>query len=460
MGGHGRLCSGWSRGGRAGRLLRERHRRQPARQARRRPGAGVGSARRRRPAHRPHGAHAPALRLPRAPTSSSSCARRSCESESEGWPGIRLAGESRELLPIGGLRKLVEYETAVDVLLAAHPSAGMLCRFDRRFFDDEAVAAMREIHPTELVTPALYDDTLLRVTGSAATALRFAGEIDLSNRPQVRRVLETALDSALRSPYATTDITIDLASLRFIDVAGAVELVHAAETFPDTHRLVLVGARPGVHRVLDRCGAPFAAAARGRPPRGGPSEDHQHAGGHPPPARRRVLRHRGRPAGPARAGGRGRARGGQADRARAAAHHRGRVARTAHVRPGRCRGADPPGRPGRPLRPDARRAVGPRAPHAHRGGAAGRLRDHRALGRLRRRRRRLLDRARRRGQRRALRPARRDDLLLPRLPPPRGRPRRARAATTAPCCAAAGSPTTPTTCRRRRSCAPPPRPHR
>jgi len=149
--------------------------------------------------------------------------------------------------------------TAVHLLLATHPNAGMLCRFDRRFFDDEAVAAMREVHPTELVTSALYDDTLLRVTGSAATALRFAGEIDLSNRPQVRRLLENALDSALRSPYAATDITIDLTSLRFIDVAGAVELVHAAETFPETHRLVLVGARPGIHRVLDRCGAPFAA---------------------------------------------------------------------------------------------------------------------------------------------------------------------------------------------------------
>jgi len=181
------------------------------------------------------------------------------ESDIGGWPGIRLAGESRELLPIGGLRKLVEYETAVHLLLATHPNAGMLCRFDRRFFDDEAVAAMREVHPTELVTSALYDDTLLRVTGSAATALRFAGEIDLSNRPQVRRLLENALDSALRSPYAATDITIDLTSLRFIDVAGAVELVHAAETFPETHRLVLVGARPGIHRVLDRCGAPFAA---------------------------------------------------------------------------------------------------------------------------------------------------------------------------------------------------------
>jgi anti-anti-sigma factor len=181
------------------------------------------------------------------------------EADTAGWTGVRLAGESRDLLPIGGLRKLVEYETAVELLLATHPNAGMLCRFDRRFFDDEAVAAMREIHPTELVTPALYDDTLLRVTGSAATALRFAGEIDLSNRPQVRRLLENALDSALRSPYAATDITIDLTSLRFIDVAGAVELVHAAESFPETHRLVLVGARPAIHRVLDRCGAPFAA---------------------------------------------------------------------------------------------------------------------------------------------------------------------------------------------------------
>ena len=155
----------------------------------------------------------------------------------------------------------------------------MLCRFDRRFFDDEAVAAMREIHATELVTPALYDDTLLRVTGSAATALRFAGEIDLSNRPQVRRVLETALDSALRSPYAPTDITIDLASLRFIDVAGAVELVHAAESFPETHRLVLVGARPRVAPGARPLRRPVRRAARGRLPARRTGEDHQHAGG-------------------------------------------------------------------------------------------------------------------------------------------------------------------------------------
>lgn len=181
------------------------------------------------------------------------------KSEAGGWPGIRIAGESSGMLPIGGLRKVVEYERAIDALLAAHPTARMLCRYDRRFFDDDAVAAMRAIHPTELVVPAIYDDTLLRVTGTWPTSLRFAGEIDLSNRPQIRRVLERALDAALRSASAATDITIDLSSLRFIDVAGAIELVHAAESFPETHRMVLVGARPRVLRVLDRCGAPFAA---------------------------------------------------------------------------------------------------------------------------------------------------------------------------------------------------------
>jgi anti-anti-sigma factor len=181
------------------------------------------------------------------------------KSEIDGWPGIRLAGESAAMLPIGGLRKVVDYERAIDELLTQHPGARMLCRFNRRFFDDEAVAAMRALHTTELVVPAIYDDTLLRVTGAWPTSLRFAGEIDMSNRPQIRRVLDRALDDALRSAHADTDITIDLSSLRFIDVAGAVELVHAAESFPETHRMVLVGARPRVQRVLDRCGAPFAA---------------------------------------------------------------------------------------------------------------------------------------------------------------------------------------------------------
>lgn len=182
------------------------------------------------------------------------------ETAAQGWPGLRLSGESGSgLLAAGGLRRLVEYEIAVDRVLRTHPSARLLCRYDRRRFDDSAVAEMRAVHETELVSRAVYDDNLLRITRTGPAAARLAGEIDHSNRPQVRRLLETELDHALRAHAAPTDITLDLSSLRFIDVAGAVSLVHAAEEFPSTHRLVLTGVRPRVLRVLDRCGAPFAA---------------------------------------------------------------------------------------------------------------------------------------------------------------------------------------------------------
>lgn len=181
------------------------------------------------------------------------------ETFSQGWPGLRLAGESGPgLLRDGGLDKVVAYEQMADRIFADHPTAHMLCRYDRRYFDDTAVEAMRRVHDIELVSPAVYDDTLLRITHRGPATLRLAGEVDHSNRLQIRRMLKATLDGALRSHSAPTDITLDLSSLRFVDVAGAVGLVHAAEEFPSSHRLVLTGVRPRVVRVLDRCGAPFA----------------------------------------------------------------------------------------------------------------------------------------------------------------------------------------------------------
>lgn len=181
------------------------------------------------------------------------------ETAAQGWPGLRLAGESGPgLMREGGLEKIVAYEKLAERIFHGHPTAHLLCRYERRYFDDSAVDAMRAVHDTELVSPAVYDDTLLRITHSGPAAVRLAGEVDHSNRLQIRRMLEATLDSALRSHSAPTDITLDVASLRFVDVAGAVGLVHAAEEFPCTHRLVLTGVRPRVARVLDRCGAPFA----------------------------------------------------------------------------------------------------------------------------------------------------------------------------------------------------------
>lgn len=122
------------------------------------------------------------------------------------------------------------------------------------------------MHSSELITRALYDDSLLRVTGVGPLALRLAGEADHSNRAVIRRLLDAALDRALRSGSGSgsdsgsgsTDITLDMASLRFVDVSGVVGLVHLAEEFPDSHRLVLTGVRPRVLRSLHHCGASAA----------------------------------------------------------------------------------------------------------------------------------------------------------------------------------------------------------
>lgn len=181
------------------------------------------------------------------------------ESLQQGWPGLRMNGETAPgMLAVCGLDSLVRYETIINRVLGEHPAARLLCLYDRDVFDAEAVAAMRAVHPSELVTRPIYDDTVLRVTAVGPGRIRMAGEVDRSNSTLIRSVLSSALDQSLRSRHDLADITLDLHSLRFLDVGGAVELVHTAERFPSTHRLVLTGVRPRLLRVLDRCGAVFA----------------------------------------------------------------------------------------------------------------------------------------------------------------------------------------------------------
>jgi anti-anti-sigma factor len=182
------------------------------------------------------------------------------ESGARGWPRLRFTGDTvSALLPTGGADRVVAFERATERVLRRHPSTRLLCRYDRRRWNESAIDEMRRMHDTELVSPAVYDDNLLRVTRHGTSTARLAGEVDHSNRLRIRTLLETMLDQTLRSHSSPTDIVLDLSSLRFLDVAGAISAVHAAEEFPSTHRLRLVGVRPRVLRLLERCGAPFAA---------------------------------------------------------------------------------------------------------------------------------------------------------------------------------------------------------
>jgi anti-anti-sigma factor len=173
-----------------------------------------------------------------------------------GYPAVRMTGRLA-FVPRRGSSSMADYDRVLDDVVRGR-RAHLLCIYDRARYPEDVVEAMRRVHRTEVVAPAIYDDGLLRITAVGPGAARVAGEADHSNRPRIRKLLEAALDQALRRPDAPTDITLDLSSLRFLDVAGAVGLVHAAEEFPSAHRLVLTGVRPRVQRVLDRCGAPFA----------------------------------------------------------------------------------------------------------------------------------------------------------------------------------------------------------
>ncbi len=174
-----------------------------------------------------------------------------------GYTGLRWTGQfSAGLQPTAGVW-LADHEAAIDAAITGRP-ARVLCFFDRGRFPDDAVEQLRALHRMELDAPALYDDNLLRVTRPGPFRIRLAGEVDHSNRPVVLKMVASLLDEALRSHSAPAALELDLSSLRFLDGAGAVGLVHAAEGFPESHRLALHGVRPGVLRVLDRCGAPFA----------------------------------------------------------------------------------------------------------------------------------------------------------------------------------------------------------
>ncbi len=129
-------------------------------------------------------------------------------------------------------------------MLAGRPGR-VLCFYDRHRFTDGVIERMRALHRIEIEAPALYDDGLLRVTRLGPFRMRLAGEVDHSNRPVVARMVAATLDDALRSDSAPAALELDLSSLRFLDVAGAVGLVHAAEEFPEAHRLALTGVRPG-----------------------------------------------------------------------------------------------------------------------------------------------------------------------------------------------------------------------
>lgn len=178
----------------------------------------------------------------------------------EGWAGTRLTGQMHSAMARDAAGTLPEYDGLLARLVRENQdSLTALCTYDPGHFPDEQIDIMRALHRDHLAVTGAYDDGLLRIVRLGVGHARLAGEIDHSNRPKITNLLHQQLDAVLRSADAPTDIGLDMASVRFVDVASAVAFVHAAEGFPASHRLVLHRVRPRVQRILDRCGAAFSA---------------------------------------------------------------------------------------------------------------------------------------------------------------------------------------------------------
>ncbi|MEJ8280010.1 MEDS domain-containing protein [Pseudonocardia spirodelae] len=174
-----------------------------------------------------------------------------------GWSGLRFSGQMDHGLRRPGGVVLDEYDRLLDEAVRAHPLRA-LCVYDHLRYPDDLIATMRALHPAEPPAAPLHDDSLLRITTTGPARVRLAGEIDHANRPQVRRVLARLIDKVVRGEVGEGTLTADLSALRFVDVAGAVSLVHAADELPVSVLLRLENLRPGVARLLERCGAGFA----------------------------------------------------------------------------------------------------------------------------------------------------------------------------------------------------------
>lgn len=180
------------------------------------------------------------------------------QAQDDGYPCIRITDEPSGAVHRPSGRALAEYDRAVHDALRGRPVT-LLCQYERAHWSIAELDELCEMHPIDVITPAIYDDGLLRITRQAPFSTRVAGEIDFSNRHLVRSVIDKELERALRTADQTNEIQVHLESLRFADVTTIVQFVQAAEGFPQSHKLVLYGVKPALRRVMDRCGAGFAA---------------------------------------------------------------------------------------------------------------------------------------------------------------------------------------------------------
>ncbi|WP_238341438.1 MEDS domain-containing protein [Actinopolymorpha rutila] len=132
-----------------------------------------------------------------------------------GYRALRLTGEESALRGRPGSERLPEYEQKTVDIFAEGPVLG-LCQYDRRIFSPAEMTAAESGHAKSVVPDPVYQDARLFITRMfRPPGYRMVGELDIA---QVAAWLAWISRAALGKE---DDLHLNLAGLRFIDVAGA-----------------------------------------------------------------------------------------------------------------------------------------------------------------------------------------------------------------------------------------------
>lgn len=166
----------------------------------------------------------------------------------QGFAGLRVALDmSWALQPIAGVEQLPDFEDRLAGAIA-NTKASILCQYDREKFDPVTLASVTPLHTRSVAAATYHADAVLRICRQyAPPGIRLAGEIDY----RAEEPLALALAEALR---IDTEITVNMADLRFIDASCARMILNAARSLGGS-RMMIMRCSPPVARWLTVLGA-------------------------------------------------------------------------------------------------------------------------------------------------------------------------------------------------------------
>jgi anti-anti-sigma regulatory factor len=177
------------------------------------------------------------------------------EAGRQGFAGLRVTAEMCWVnRPIAAAEQLPVFESEVSRLFTDRRLTA-ICQYDRQVFDAVTLAFAASAHPRTVAAAVYYEDPVLRICRQhSPPGIRLAGEIDYRRAEE----FTLALTEALRLDH---HIQVNLARLRFLDVASATAIAHAAMSLEPGRVMSVVCGDP-VERVLRLVGVGDIPALR------------------------------------------------------------------------------------------------------------------------------------------------------------------------------------------------------